>query len=126
MADERYPCPCCGHTVFDQPPGSEDICLVCFWEDDATQLRFPHLADGANVPCLEEAQRNVARVGAIEDRFSGDVRPPLPDEVKDPEWRRIDATDSFEEAPDGTPGPSDPTGLYYWRRSYWRQALRRN
>lgn len=31
---ERYPCPCCGHLVFEDPPGSYEICPVCFWEDE--------------------------------------------------------------------------------------------
>lgn len=126
MPDLRYPCPCCGHLVFQQPPGSEDICLVCFWEDDAVQLRFARSPDGANVPCLQEAQQNVLRFGAIEERFAGDVRPPEASEPKDPEWRPIDSSDSFEDAEDGSDGPADPTALYYWRRSFWRQAMRRN
>jgi hypothetical protein len=34
-----YPCPCCGHLVYIEPPGSHDICKVCFWEDDIVMLR---------------------------------------------------------------------------------------
>ncbi|WP_123816510.1 CPCC family cysteine-rich protein [Myceligenerans xiligouense] len=38
---------CCGHQVFDQPPGSFDVCGICFWEDDAIQLRRPDYLGGA-------------------------------------------------------------------------------
>jgi len=37
-----YPCPCCGYLVFTEPPGSFEICPICFWEDDVSQLAIPH------------------------------------------------------------------------------------
>jgi len=38
----RYPCPCCGYrTLISPPPGTYDICEVCFWEDDAGQFEYP-------------------------------------------------------------------------------------
>jgi hypothetical protein len=123
MDNRRYPCPCCGHLVFDEPPGSDDICLVCFWEDDLTQLRWPALAGGANAVSLAEAQRNLAEFGAIEERFSGDVRAPAPDEPRDPEWRPIDGTDAFEAPDEAAPWPADSTTLYYWRPTFWRKPI---
>lgn len=33
-----YPCPCCGYLQFGEPPGSYEICAICFWGDDAVQL----------------------------------------------------------------------------------------
>ena len=100
MSDTRYPCPCCGHLVFTEPPGSDDICLVCLWEDDVSQLRWPYREEGANAPSLADAQRNVAKFGAIEERFKDDVRAPLPEETKDPAWRPLNDSDSFEEPDD--------------------------
>lgn len=44
----KYPCPCCGYLVFDESPGSYEICPICFWEDDLSQLRFPRMSVGAN------------------------------------------------------------------------------
>jgi Cysteine-rich CPCC len=32
----------------DGPPGSYEICPVCFWDDDLVQLRWPTYAGGAN------------------------------------------------------------------------------
>jgi len=121
MSEKRYPCPCCGHLVFLEPPGSDDICLVCFWEDDLGQLRWPRLEEGANAPSLQEAQRNVAKLGAIEERFVGDVRAATAEEARDPEWRQINDADSFEEPDDSAPWPEDPTALYYWRSNFWRR-----
>ena len=60
--------------MFTEPPGSYDICKVCFWEDDNVQLRWPDHAGGANRPSLIEAQRLYRDVGAMERRFTGNVR----------------------------------------------------
>jgi hypothetical protein len=119
-----YPCPCCGHLVFAEPPGSGDICMICFWEDDALQLRFPELGDVTNGVSLREAQGNFARFQAIDERFAGDVRAPTADEQLDPDFRPIAAGDDFESAPAGgpeAPGPEDATALYYWRPTFWRR-----
>jgi hypothetical protein len=122
MSDVRYPCPCCGHLVFASPPGSDDICLVCFWEDDLGQLRWPHLEEGANAPSLADAQKNFAKFGAIEESHSGDVRPPLAEETLDAGFRPVADTDSFEAPNPEAPWPEDPTALYYWRPTFWRRG----
>lgn len=107
--------------MFEEPPGSDDICLVCFWEDDLAELRWPAFAGGANAVSLVEAQRNFAKLGAIEERFAGDVRAPTPNEPLDPEWRPIAETDPFESPDDAAPWPDDSTTLYYWRPTFWRK-----
>ena len=121
-----YPCPCCGHLVYAEPPGSDDICMLCFWEDDALQLRFPELGDQTNWVPLAEAQRNYAKYGAIEERFAGDVRKPTAADALDAEFRPIEPSDSFEAVPSDAEGPSDPTHLYYWRPTFWRRAASDN
>ena len=119
----EYPCPCCGHHIFDRPPGNYDICPVCFWEDDDIQLRWPDWAGGANSLCLVDAQRAYAGTGAMEYRFTGIVRGAAPDEPLDEGWRPIDpALDDFE--PRGVasaPWPGDLTMLYWWRPTFWRR-----
>jgi hypothetical protein len=119
---DRYPCPCCGHLVFREPPGSYDICPVCFWEDDSIQLRWPEWAGGANKPSLIESQRNYLSLGAMEQRFVANVRAATNDELIEDGWRTIDpALDNFE--PRGVneaPWPEDLTALYWWRRTFWR------
>jgi len=94
--------------------------MLCFWEDDAMQLRFPQLADQTNFVPLAEAQQNYAKFGAIEQRFAEDVRKPTAEDAHDPDFRPILPTDSFEEGPSEAEGPSDPTALYYWRPTFWR------
>jgi len=123
MSEERYPCPCCGHLVFDGPPGSEDICLVCFWEDDRNQLRWPSLAGGANAVSLLEAQKNFATFGAIEQRFASDVSPPTENQPLDPTFRPIAVTDNFEAPDESAPWPEDSTTLYYFRPTFWRGVV---
>jgi hypothetical protein len=126
MTPDAYACPCCGHLTMGEPPGSYEICAVCFWEDDAVQLRWPTWAGGANRPNLVDAQQNFVQYGAIEDRFGKNVRPPAAGEPVDEGWRVIDLSmDSFE-----TPGakesewPEDMTVLYWWRPTFWRRDLR--
>src|SRR5690242_1102863 len=107
MSDAKFPCPCCGHLVMEGPPGSDDICMICFWEDDVMQLRWPELAGTTNAVSLVEAQKNFARLGASEERFLRDVRPPAPDEKIDEGWRPIDARDRFEGPDESAPWPED-------------------
>jgi Cysteine-rich CPCC len=121
---DKYPCPCCGHVVFGEPPGSYDICPICFWEDDNLQLRWPSWAGGANRPSLIESQRTYRQEGAMEFRFTGMVRGAAADEPVEPGWRPIDPSiDVFE--PTGVseaPWPDDLTVLYWWRPTFWRRS----
>ncbi len=78
-----YPCVCCGHLTMDEPPGSFEICPVCFWEDDSVQLRWPDWYGGANHPCLVDAQQNYQRFGACDERSMPNARPSTAAEPKD-------------------------------------------
>jgi hypothetical protein len=42
-----YKCPCCGYKTFkEEPPGTDHICNVCFWQDD--YFHDPDYEGGAN------------------------------------------------------------------------------
>jgi len=72
----RFGCLCCGSlTLEESPPGSYDICPVCFWEDDPVQGEDQDSSSGANAVSLRVAQRNYEDFGASEARFLCDVRP---------------------------------------------------
>jgi hypothetical protein len=124
-----YPYPCCGYLMFSEPPGSDSICEICFWQDDFVKLRFPTMRGGPCAPSLVEAQAEVAEVGASERRFIGNVRKPDEGDRRDPEWRPFDMrTDRAEPLPDGgwlegmfdqEDYPEDLSRLYYWRADYW-------
>jgi len=119
-----YPCACCGHLTLGQPPGSYEVCPVCFWEDDAVQLRWPTYAGGANRPSLIDSQRAYALFGAMEDRFVKHVRQASEDEQMDAGWRPVDLEqDAFEaKGHRDAEWPDDLTTLYWWRPTYWRAA----
>ena len=125
-----YPCPCCGFLVFQDPPGSYDICPFCFWEDDALQLEFATtLGGGANHPTLEQAQLNFQTLGACEQRCRSFVRPPPPSHPRDPAWRPIDrARDGFGDfnASEKERVPQVDESLYYWRETFWRRSRSRD
>ncbi|MCR5250859.1 MAG: hydrolase [Lachnospiraceae bacterium] len=80
MANETYPCPCCGYRTLEGR-GEYEICPVCFWEDDPLQSADPHLAGGANEPDLLSARENYRCFGACEERFRDHVRDPYPEEM---------------------------------------------
>jgi hypothetical protein len=76
-----YACPCCGYlTLSEPPPGTYEICDVCFWEDDAVQFRDLDYEGGANTVSLRQARESFRLHGVSELRFRAEVRPPLPDE----------------------------------------------
>lgn len=78
-----FTCPCCGYEVFDEYPGSYEICPICFWEDDVFQLYFPHQGSGPNHASLVEAQVNFIQFGACDRAMAKNVRSPGADDVRD-------------------------------------------
>ncbi len=67
--------------MLNEPPGSHDICSICFWEDDNIQLRWPDYAGGANALSLVESQRNYGQVSAADARLAGIARGTAADEA---------------------------------------------
>ncbi len=77
-----FACPCCRYlTLSEPPPGTFEICPVCFWEADEVQARDPEWRGGANGISLREAQATFEQHRVSELRFRGDVREPHPHEV---------------------------------------------
>ena len=115
---ERYTCPACGYLVFNEPPGSDEFCPVCGWQDDLSQLRFAKLAGGANRPSLIEAQRNYATLRTSDPQLlpKPAVAIGLP---RDLGWRPIHPLrDRLEELGTDDVGETyqeDRTAYYYWR-----------
>jgi hypothetical protein len=125
----KYPCPCCGHRVFDYEPGHHEVCPICGWEDDLTQLRFPLMPGSSNTVSLQDAQRNYVDYGASERRSLGRIRLPVDGEEVEHGWRPVDpATDNVEHPSRGIRYADsyplgDTTVLYYWRPTYWRRVV---
>ncbi|MCP3656364.1 CPCC family cysteine-rich protein [Herbaspirillum sp.] len=112
-----FTCPCCGYEVFPTPPGSYDICPICFWEDDELQLYYPHV-HGANPASLIESQVNVVQFGACNKEMAKNTRKVTEDDTRDCHWfplweRRVDVPDINEIELKRGASVGD---LYYWRR----------
>ncbi len=82
MAARRYPCPCCRNlTLEEEPPGTYEVCKVCFWEDDPIQFEDPAYEGGANTVSLREVRDSYRNFGVSELRFEKNVRPARPNEL---------------------------------------------
>ena len=57
MAKELYYCPVCGKYLFEDGPGSYEICPICDWEDDLVQEENPDYRGGANHESLNEYKK---------------------------------------------------------------------
>ena len=108
-----FTCPCCGYLVFSSPPGTYEICPICGWEDDISQLRFVSMDGGANELSLIDAQRNFLKRSLKDELvFQG--------YIKDSDWRLLDVgrddIEVVESGKDyGLSYPKDSVDLYYWR-----------
>ena len=110
---EKYTCPCCGYLVFFEQPGSYEICPICGWEDDISQLRFFTMSGGANKLSLLAAQHDFLKRGVKDEVI-------LQSYKKDNGWRILDedrdVCEVVEPGKDyGASYPKDSTDLYYWR-----------
>ena len=56
--DQKFPCPCCGYCVHEHEPGFHQVCPICGWEDDLSQLRFVAMPGSSNTVSLIDAQQN--------------------------------------------------------------------
>jgi hypothetical protein len=78
----KWPCVCCGFFTLSEPTGSpsDEICQVCFWQNDPADNEGGEVR-GPNKVSLAEARRNFASFGASEERLREFVRDPEPDEL---------------------------------------------
>lgn len=65
MSKKKYLCPCCKKYVFEEGPGSYEICPVCSWEDDKIQAENPDYKGGANKLSLNECIKKFNSVLAL-------------------------------------------------------------
>ena len=102
MKRDSYPCPSCGFLVFEEPPGSYDICRVCGWEDDHVQLAHPAMRGGANRESLVESQISILKELPVEIRKRDGV-------LRDPQWRPL-REEEVKFRPDA---PKDGTSYFH-------------
>ena len=65
----------------EEPPGTFEVCPVCYWEDDDVQFRNLDYEGGANIISLRIARENYARLRACSEEFVSHVRSPTPEEI---------------------------------------------
>lgn len=76
----RYRCNC--YVYYTLVDDSDDICSVCWWQDDIVQREDPDYIGGPNYGIsLNEAKRNYKIFGAIDEEYVKSVRKPLPEEL---------------------------------------------
>ena len=77
-----FRCPCCRYKTL-RGRAQDEICKVCFWEDDGQDDHDANEVRGGpnGTLSLSKARDNFASFGAVEKRFLPKVRPPLPGEL---------------------------------------------
>jgi hypothetical protein len=79
---KSFRCPCCKFKTLHEQ-GQHEICPVCFWHDDGQNEDDAESVWGGpngNLS-LRQAQINFKQIGAIDERWKPNVRPPQPDEM---------------------------------------------
>jgi hypothetical protein len=78
---QLFRCPCCRCRTLAQR-GANQICPVCFWEDDGQDDSDADVVRGSNGKLsLTVARENYIQYGACESKFVAHVRAPLPEET---------------------------------------------
>ncbi|MDR2872319.1 MAG: hypothetical protein LBV45_07360 [Xanthomonadaceae bacterium] len=67
-------CPCCDYFTLDER-GYYDICPVCFWEDDGTNIDEPDTPSRQNRLTLRDARTNFTHFGAYDESAVHSVMP---------------------------------------------------
>jgi Cysteine-rich CPCC len=80
-----FACPCCGYRTLPGPSPSDEICPVCFWQDDFVDNQDTDVL-GPNRVTLSVARANFLAIGASEERLAEFVRTPLPEEGPPEPW----------------------------------------
>lgn len=116
----KYTCPCCGFKVFDEPPGSYEICEVCGWEDDAVQLANPCSGGGANGESLAEAQDNFQSTpeADLNEIFAEGTE-------RDAKWRPLNMTERqiFESEIKNSGSHWANKAIYEIAKTYWNRNI---
>jgi hypothetical protein len=78
---KTFRCPCCKYKTL-RGRGHNEICPVCFWEDDGQdEVDADKVLGGPNSNLsLRQAQENFARIGASDEKDLPHVRQPQLDE----------------------------------------------
>ena len=85
-----YFCLCCGYnTLQKKPPGTDEVCAICGWEDDIIQCINPNNYDGVNGVSLVMAQQNFEEYGACSREMLSDVTKPTETSIRNPNWKNI-------------------------------------
>jgi Cysteine-rich CPCC len=77
-----YRCPCCGCRTLSER-GGDEICPVCFWEDDGQDNTDADTVRGGpnGALSLTKARQNFREFGAYDRKSLQRVRKPTPEEL---------------------------------------------
>lgn len=82
FAKKKFACPCCGYFTLDSRQ-CNDICPICFWEDDPLDNEYPDETGACNKVGLNQARKNYLEFGACERNMLPFVRNPTACEIRE-------------------------------------------
>jgi hypothetical protein len=82
QATKAFRCPCCRFKTL-HGRGQDEICPVCYWQDDGQDESDTEvILGGPNKHLsLRQAQEQFKRIGAVDELLLQYVRKPMPDEI---------------------------------------------
>lgn len=66
VSEGRFQCPCCDYFTLGAR-GAFEVCPVCYWEDDGSDMESLDVVSGPNHITLRAARSNFERLGAADD-----------------------------------------------------------
>lgn len=92
----KLTCPCCGYMTLSKAISKMPVCSICRWQCLPGETLWAD-DDQTNFSSLRQAQKNFAEYGAASEYVKGHRRAPGKDDIRDPDWRPIEAGDTFME-----------------------------
>ncbi|WP_010249949.1 glycosyltransferase [Acetivibrio cellulolyticus] len=80
---KKHTCPCCGYQTFANDWDDEEICKICYWQNDIDQFTNPNYDGGANEVSLSQARMNYLEFGASDKRYMFVVEKPTIFDIKE-------------------------------------------
>ncbi len=86
MIPANHACPLCGYHTLEER-FNQEICLICFWEDDTEVNHNEDSFSKANKLSVSDAQVNFILNGVVDLNYAKNVRIPTAADIRQANWK---------------------------------------